>query len=75
MRHAALTARAEAFPLGFGILTRRGLLAWRNAVTRATAAARPAPRHPSTAAATVSTTAAVTAELIDALAGLALTGT
>jgi len=28
LRHAALHARAEAFPLGLAVLTRQGLTAW-----------------------------------------------
>jgi hypothetical protein len=32
LRHAALHARAEAFPLGFGVLTRGGVTAWRHAL-------------------------------------------
>ncbi|KZM70439.1 hypothetical protein [Nocardia terpenica] len=73
LRHAAVHARAEAFPLGFAILTRRGVLAWRAAIGRAvdaSAAPRPAP-----VAALVRLSGVVTAELVDALAGLALTGT
>ncbi|MGW4126341.1 hypothetical protein [Nocardia sp. NPDC004711] len=73
MRHAALTARAEAFPLGFGVLTRRGVLAWRAAVSRLAAVA-PAPRRPAQAT-MAPLPVALTAELVDALAGLALTGT
>jgi len=29
LRHAALHARGDAFPLGFAVLTRRGVTAWR----------------------------------------------
>ncbi|MEV6341604.1 hypothetical protein AB0M12_43670 [Nocardia vinacea] len=75
LRHAALMARAEAFPLGFAVLSRRGVLAWRATVTRIAAAARPSPWHPAPPAMVGSLPAAVTAELVDALAGLALTGT
>ena len=55
LRHAALHARAEAFPLGFGVLTGKGVTAWRHALaslapagpgTAAPAASRPAPAPP-----------------------------
>jgi hypothetical protein len=32
LRHAALHARAEAFPLGLGVLTAKGVTAWRHAL-------------------------------------------
>src|SRR5271166_4225377 len=44
LRHAALHARAEAFPLGLGMLTRGGVTAWRHAL------AGLAPAGPGTAA-------------------------
>jgi hypothetical protein len=73
LRHAALHARAEAFPLGFAVLTRRGVTGWRRALTEVTAnqatpvmAASPAP---------ASLPVAVSAELVDALATVALAGT
>jgi hypothetical protein len=31
LRHAALHARATAFPLGLGVLTSKGVTAWRRA--------------------------------------------
>jgi hypothetical protein len=74
LRHAALTARADAFPLGFAALSRRGVLAWRAAVARI-AVPRPASRRPAPATPVLSLPAALTAELVDALAGLALNGT
>ena len=46
LRHAALHARATAFPLGLGVLTGKGVTAWRRALTRLTRATR---RHASTA--------------------------
>jgi len=72
LRHAALHARAEAFPLGFAVLTRRGVTGWRRALTEVTAnQATPAmPGSPMVASLPV----AVTAELVDALAAVALAG-
>ncbi len=32
LRHAALHARATAFPLGLGVLTGKGVTAWRHAL-------------------------------------------
>jgi hypothetical protein len=82
LRHAALHARAEAFPLGLGVLTSRGVTAWRNAITALTPAAPPArpDRRPSLAGVALpgdrpALPAALTAELISVLAGLALAGT
>ena len=55
LRHAALHARAEAFPLGLGVLTGKGVTAWRHALaslapagpgTTAPGAGRPAPAPP-----------------------------
>jgi hypothetical protein len=71
LRHAALHARAEAFPLGLGVLTSKGVTAWRHALAglapaatgRAAPAARPA-----------EIPAPVAAELISALAAVALAG-
>ncbi|WP_067480927.1 hypothetical protein [Nocardia amamiensis] len=74
LRHAALTARADALRLGFAVLSRRGVLAWRAAVARI-AVAGPTPRRSASAAHALSLPTALTAELVDALAGLALTGT
>ncbi len=75
LRHAALHARAEAFPLGLAVLTRKGVTAWRRAVTDL-AGTRPAPTTPPAMTAPAgSLPARVSAELVDALAGLALAGT
>ncbi len=71
LRHAALHARAEAFPLGLGVLASKGVTAWRHALAglapaatgRAAPAARPA-----------EIPAPVAAELISALAAVALAG-
>jgi hypothetical protein len=78
LRHAALHARAGAFPLGFGVLTRSGVTAWRHALAglapawqQATAA--PALRPPGTQPAPASgLPVPVAAELISALAAVTL---
>ena len=78
LRHAALHARAEAFPLGFGVLARGGVTAWRHALAglapagqQATAA--PALRPPGTQPAPTSgLPVPVAAELISALAAVTL---
>ena len=70
LRHAALHARATAFPLGLGVLTGKGVTAWRRALahltstpaTGITPAPSPAARPPGPAA----------TELVHALAGLAV---
>ena len=80
LRHAALHARAEAFPLGFGVLTGKGVTAWRHALAGLTPArpgtAAPAcqppgtcPAHPAQAA---GLPAPLAAELINVLAAVAL---
>jgi len=79
LRHAALHARAEAFPPGLGVLTGKGVTAWRNAIASLTPAASPA-RVPPPADRTLpgdrpAPPAALTAELISVLAGLVLAGT
>jgi hypothetical protein len=77
LRHAALHARAEAFPLGFGVLTSGGVTAWRNTLAglapaaSATCIARPA--GPASCAPAVPAHLAI--ELINILAALTLTGT
>ena len=78
LRDAALHARAEAFPLGFGVLRRGGVTAWRRAL--------PGPNSPTTfpiadaAATSLAAThtplpTALAAELVDVLAAVALAGT
>ena len=71
LRHAALHARAEAFPLGLGVLTSKGVTAWRHALASlapaATGRAAPATRP-------AQIPAPVAAELISALAAVALAG-
>jgi hypothetical protein len=78
LRHAALHARAEAFPLGLGLLTSKGVTAWRNAITGLTPALparRPPPSGPARPGDRAALPAALTAELISVLAGLVLAGT
>jgi len=72
LRHAALHARAEAFPLGLGVLTGKGVTAWQHAL----ASLSPAPAGRAVPAAPpAGIPAPVTAELISALAAVALAGT
>jgi hypothetical protein len=74
LRHAALHARATAFPLGLGVLTGKGVTAWRRALAHlacattssTTRASSPAARPPG------QLPGPVTAELVHALAGLAV---
>ena len=74
LRHAALHARAEAFPLGFAVLTRRGVTGWRRALTEVTAHQATPAMAGSPAPASASWPVAGTAELSDALAAVALAG-
>lgn len=84
LREAALHARAEAFPLGFGVLCRGGVTAWQRALgalnsptttapatTPPAIAARKGPDHAPTPLPTPLPTA-VAAELIHVLAAVAL---
>jgi hypothetical protein len=80
LRHAALHARATAFPLGLGVLTGKGVTAWRHALaglapaTSATCTAGPAgTARPASCAPAVPTHLAI--ELINILAALTFTGT
>jgi hypothetical protein len=74
LRHAALHARASAFPLGLGVLTSKGVTAWRRALAHLTCAttsrtartSSPAARPPGTLPGPAAT------ELVHALAGLAV---
>jgi hypothetical protein len=70
LRHAALHARAEAFPLGLAVLTRQGLTAW----THALAGLAPTPTTPTPAATGAPSLpcAALTRELVNILAALTL---
>jgi hypothetical protein len=77
LRHAALHARAEAFPLGFAVLTRGGVTAWRHALAGLAPAgpgpAAPAARPPGTCPVQAAgLPAPVAAELISVLAAVAL---
>jgi hypothetical protein len=77
LRHAALHARAEAFPLGLGMLTGKGVTAWRHALAGLTPAragtAAPACQPPGTSPAHAGgLPAPVAAELINVLAAVAL---
>jgi len=72
LRHAALHARAEAFPLGLGVLTRGGVTAWRQALASLTGAPGPGATPP--ACQPPALPAPVAAELISALAAVALAG-
>src|SRR5512142_2441912 len=77
LRHAALHARAQAFPLGLGVLAGKGVTAWQRTVA-SLAVPQPAPagRRPGTAPAhPPALPAPVAAELISALAAVALAGT
>jgi len=77
LRHAALHARAEAFPLGLGVLVGKGVTAWRHALASLTptSPAAPARRPPGThVAQPADLPAPVAAELINALAAVALAG-
>jgi hypothetical protein len=73
-----LHARAEAFPLGLGVLTRGGVTAWRHALAGLTSAgwhtpgtSTAAPAHPAEGA---GLPAPAAAELIHVLAAVALAG-
>lgn len=72
LRHAALHARGTAFPLGLGVLAARGVTAWRHALAALApvTAARTAP-----AARPAQIPGPLAAELISALAAVALAGT
>ena len=78
LRHAALRARAQAFPLGLGVLAGKGVTAWQRALA-SLAVPQPAPGRPPGAAPAdpPALPAPVAAELISALASVALavTGT
>jgi len=77
LRHAALHARAAAFPLGLGVLTSKGVTAWRHALADLTCAPAAGTARTTAPAARPPLPGPAAAELIHALAGLAvpLTGT
>lgn len=66
--------RAEAFPLGFAVLTRWGVITWRHALTDLAPDTRLATPSMSSSAAGV-LPAPIAAELVNALAAVALAGT
>ncbi len=73
LRHAALHARAGAFPLGLGVLAGKGVIAWRHALASlAPAVPAPSPAGPLPAGSAPPLPAGLAAELVSALAGLAL---
>ncbi|MBW0011009.1 MAG: hypothetical protein JO063_13000 [Pseudonocardiales bacterium] len=88
MRHAALHARARAFPLGLGVLIGKGVTAWRR-VLACLAHSRDRDASPATRAQATTPCAddtgrspgrcelpvALTAELINVLAAVVLSGT
>ena len=71
LRHAALHARAEAFPLGLGVLTGKGVTTWRRTLADLIPAATP-PAAPVSRAGGPGLPAAATRELIDVLAAMTL---
>jgi hypothetical protein len=74
LRDAALHARAEAFPLGLGVLTGKGVTAWRHALAGlAPAAPAASPAGPLPASCAPALPAGLAAELVNALAAIALT--
>jgi len=78
LRHAALHARASAFPLGLGVLTGKGVIAWRRVLARlASSSGARTPAAPLRPGERISQTSAplpgpAATELIHALAGLAI---
>jgi hypothetical protein len=73
LRHAALHARAQAFPPGLGVLAGKGVTAWQRTLA-SLAVPQPAPPGPAPAP-PARLPAPVAAELISALAAVALAGT
>jgi hypothetical protein len=75
LRHAALHTRAQAFPLGLGVLASKGVTAWQRALA---SLAGPQPALPGRTLAVPGQAAGlparVAAELISALAAVALAG-
>lgn len=68
-------ARANAFPLGLAVLTGRGVTAWRAVLTEFTANTSTPPAAAMTPRASSTLPARVAADLINALAAIALAGT
>ena len=75
LRHAALHTRAEAFPLGLGVLARGGVTAWRHALAGLAPAGGGTAVPPGTGPApSARLPVPVAAELISVLAAVALAG-
>src|SRR5947208_2975577 len=73
LRHAALHARGEAFPLGLGVLAGKGAIAWQRALASLVPAARTALADPPTPAdPTPPLPAGLAGQLVSALAALAI---
>jgi len=83
LRHAALHARARAFPLGLGVLIGKGITAWRRVLAHlthphdrdASPATSAEAAMPSQSPGGCELPAALTTELINVLAAVALAGT
>jgi len=71
LRHAALHARAEAFPLGLGVLTGKGVTTWQRTLAGLIPAATP-PAAPPRRATAPGLPAAATRELTGVLAAMTL---
>ena len=76
LRHAALHARASAFPLGLGVPLGKGVTAWRRLLTHLTCTTTPGTAPPGGTAARVQQPGPlpdpVTTELVHALAAVAV---
>ena len=75
LRHAALHTRAEAFPLGLGVLARGGVTAWRHALAGLAPAGQGTVPPGTDPAPSARLPVPVAAELISVLAAVALAGT
>jgi hypothetical protein len=76
LRHAALHARGQAFPLGLGVLAGKGVTAWHRTLASLVPAGRAAPAGlPAGAGRPEPLPAGLAAELISVLAAVALAGT
>jgi hypothetical protein len=76
LRHAALHARGQAFPLGLGVLAGKGVTAWRRALASLAPPARTPPAWPpAPGTRPAPLPAGLAAELVSALAAAVLAGT
>ena len=76
LRHAALHARGEAFPLGLGVLAGKGVIAWQRALASLAPAARATPAGPPAPGdGPIPLPAGLATDLISVLAAVALAGT